>query len=119
MFASELVNTPLKRLTKTEIIRMKRQHFLALNGVKDPVRQLDFNPEQAAVKAMLAPDRGRVNQAEAIRLLFIARADVRGDAGSGEAFNRLAQCVIVLSRRPPIRKNQEIITGYAYARAHL
>lgn len=64
---------------------MQREHFLATNGIEDPVRQLDFDPLQAPVKPVLAANRGGVNQPEAVALLLVARADIGGDAGAGEA----------------------------------
>jgi hypothetical protein len=57
MLARQLVNPPLQRLAEAEIIGMQGQNLLAANGIENPVGQLDFDPEQTAIKlVMLAPD---------------------------------------------------------------
>ena len=77
MLARQLVDPPFQRLAEAEIIGMQGQHFLAPNGVENPVGELDFDPEQAAVEPVFAADRRGIDQAEAVGLLLVARADIR------------------------------------------
>lgn len=45
MFPGELVDAAFKRLAEAEIIPVERENFLAANSVKNPIRQLDLNPQ--------------------------------------------------------------------------
>ena len=82
MLARQLVDAALQRLAKTEIIPVQRQNFLPANGVEHPIRQLDFDPKQAAIEPMLAAYRSSIDKAETFALLFIARADICCYAGA-------------------------------------
>ena len=38
MFARQFIDPAFKRLSKTEIVAMERQHLLAANGIENPIR---------------------------------------------------------------------------------
>ena len=44
MFARKFVDPAFEGLAEAEVVAMQRQNLLAANGVKDPVRELDFDP---------------------------------------------------------------------------
>jgi hypothetical protein len=118
MFTGELVDTALKRLAEAEIIPVQCEHFLAADGVKHPVGQLDLNPQQAAIKAVLAADRRRIDQAEAVALLLLAGADIRGDPCPSKSINRFAESVIVAARGAPVGEDEQIIARNSHSLAH-
>ena len=68
---------------------MQGQNLLAPNGVENPVGELDFDPEQAAVEPVFPANGRGIDEAEAVALLLVACADIRRDARSGEAVNAL------------------------------
>ena len=76
MFAGKFINAPLQRLSKPEVIGVQGQDFLPPYRIENPVGKLDFNPEQAAIKPMLPADRCGIDQAKAVRLLFLAGPDI-------------------------------------------
>ena len=104
MLAGELVNAALERLAQPEIIPAQRQDLLALDGVEHPLGEFDFDPEQAAIDTLLAANSRSVDQAERIRLLLIAGANIGLDPGTSEAIDRLAQGVVVLAGGAAVRK---------------
>ena len=115
MLTRQLINATLQRLAEAEIIPVQGQNFLAANSVENPVRQLDFDPEQAAIKPVFSADCSRVNEPETFTLLLVARADVGCNARSCETINRFDKGVIVTSRGSAIREHKQVIARDADA----
>jgi hypothetical protein len=92
---------------------MEGQNLLTPDRVENPVGKLDFNPEQTAIESVLAANRGGIDQAEAVSLLFITRADIRCNTGPREAVNRFAKSGIVLPGGAAIGEEQQVVAGDA------
>jgi hypothetical protein len=108
MLAGNLVDTALDGFLEPKIIPVQRQHLLGADRVEDPLRELDFAPEQAAIEAVRPPDRGGVDQPEIVVLLGIPGPDVRADPRPGEAVNSLLQRPVILAGRSAVDEDQQL-----------
>ena len=58
---------------------------------------------------MLAPDRGRVDQAEAVDLFFVAADDVGPDPGPLKAIHCIEERLILAPAGAPVREDQQLV----------
>lgn len=84
VLARQLVQTPLQRFAKPEIITVNRQHFVRLYRVKKPLRQSDFDGNHAFVVGRLFDDRPTVDDAKILFFTLVARFNVGLDACPGQ-----------------------------------
>src|SRR5665213_814547 len=115
MLARQFVHTTLQRLAEPEVIGMKREYFLTANGVEHPFRKFDFDPKQPSIKPVFAAEGGSIDQVEAVALLFVARANIGRDAGSGEPVNGFAKSVVIFARSTAIGEHQKVMARDAEA----
>ena len=92
---------------------MSRQHFLAADRIENPVGELDFDPEKAAVESMLALDGRRIDEVKAVSLFLFARADIRCYPRSGEPVDAFTHRIVILTGGAAIGEYEEIVAGNA------
>jgi hypothetical protein len=61
------------------------QDLFSTNGVVDPLRQLDLDPEKPTIEPVFTAYGSRIDQAEAVGLFFIASTYIGLDTRTGEA----------------------------------
>ena len=110
LLARDLVDAPIERPAKQEILATDRQHLGRLQRAEQPVGQLDVEISQALGKAAaLAIVVIPFDEAKILRRCFVARLDVGLDARAGQPVECVFNPLIDDAARVPVRGDQQIV----------